>query len=207
MPFQGLFKWLLGFFRGRKTFSLGIYGNVNTGKSTLANRISMDWTGEAMSKVSEIPHETREVIKKELVSIRVDGKELTINLLDMPGIATKVDYHEFVDYGMSKDDAQQRAKEATKGVIEAIKWLEHVDIALVVMDACLDPYTQVNITILGNLEARNIPVIIVANKIDKKSAKPERIRAAFPQHHVVEVSALKGDNVNKLYEEIVKRAR
>ncbi|PIO06027.1 GTP-binding protein [Candidatus Micrarchaeota archaeon CG08_land_8_20_14_0_20_59_11] len=207
MPFQGLFKWLLGFFRGRKTFSLGIYGNVNTGKSTLANRISMDWTGEAMSKVSEIPHETREVIKKERVSIRVDGKELTINLLDMPGIATKVDYHEFVDYGMSKDDAQQRAKEATKGVIEAIKWLEHVDIALVVMDACLDPYTQVNITILGNLEARNIPVIIVANKIDKKSAKPERIRAAFPQHHVVEVSALKGDNVNKLYEEIVKRAR
>ena len=207
MPFQGLFKWLLGFFRGRKTFSLGIYGNVNTGKSTHANRISMDWTGEAMSKVSEIPHETREVIKKERVSIRVDGKELTINLLDMPGIATKVDYHEFVDYGMSKDDAQQRAKEATKGVIEAIKWLEHVDIALVVMDACLDPYTQVNITILGNLEARNIPVIIVANKIDKKSAKPERIRAAFPQHHVVEVSALKGDNVNKLYEEIVKRAR
>ena len=207
MPFQGLFKWLLGFFRGRKTFSLGIYGNVNTGKSTLANRISMDWTGEAMSKVSEIPHETREVIKKERVSIRVDGKELTINLLDMPGIATKVDYHEFVDYGMSKGDAQQRAKEATKGVIEAIKWLEHVDIALVVMDACLDPYTQVNITILGNLEARNIPVIIVANKIDKKSAKPERIRAAFPQHHVVEVSALKGDNVNKLYEEIVKRAR
>ena len=207
MPFQGLFKWLLGFFRGRKTFSLGIYGNVNTGKSTLANRISMDWTGEEMSAVSEIPHETREVIKKERVKLKADGKEVTINLLDMPGITTKVDYREFLQYGMKADKAQQRAKEATKGVIEAIKWLEHVDAAMVVMDACDDPYTQVNITILGNLEARKIPVIIVANKIDKKSAKPERIKEAFPQHSVVNISALKGENMTQLYEEIARHAR
>lgn len=206
MPFHQIFAWLRGLFGSRKTFSLGLYGAVNTGKTTLANRISMDWTGEPVGTVSEIPHETRAVQKKERIELHVDGRRLTMNLLDMPGIATKVDYRDFVRFGMKPQEAQQRAKEATKGVVEAIKWLEHVDVALVVMDACQDPYTQVNLTILGNLEARSIPVIIVANKIDKKNAKPERIRAAFPQHRVVEISALKGDNINHLYKELAKTA-
>ncbi len=207
MPFRKLLGWLKGLFGSKKSFSLGLYGNVNAGKSTIANRISMDWTGEEMSTVSEIPHETREVIKKERVTIKVDGVSVTMNLLDMPGIATKVDYRDFVKRGMKAADAQKRAKEATKGIIEAIKWLEHVDAALLVMDACEDPYTQVNITILGNLEARKIPVIIVANKIDKKNAKAERIRTAFPQHAIVDISALKGTNIEKLYRTIGEYAK
>ena len=139
-----------------------------------------------------------EVQKKEHVIVRSKGKELEMNLLDMPGIATKVDYRDFAVYGLRKEESIQRAKEATKGVIEAIKWLEHVDAALVVMDATQDPFTQVNITILGNLEARKIPVIIVANKIDSKKAKADKVAEAFPQHVVVEVSALTGHNINKL---------
>ncbi len=206
MPFHKIFSWLKSLFGSKKSFSLGLYGTVNAGKSTLANRISMDWTGTPVSTVSEIPHETRTIQKKERIIVKVDGKELTMNLLDMPGIATKVDYREFIEFGLKPAEAQQRAKEATKGVIEAIKWLEKVDAALVVMDSCEDPYTQVNLTILGNLEARNIPVIIVANKIDKKSSKPERVKTAFPQHKVVEISALKGDNMTELYRAIAKHA-
>ncbi|HLD75425.1 MAG TPA: Era-like GTP-binding protein [Candidatus Norongarragalinales archaeon] len=207
MPFGFLMNWIRNLFAHKKTFSLGLYGNVNTGKTTLANRICMDWTGTEMGSVSEVPHETREVQKKEQVVIKVDGASVTFNLLDMPGIATKVDYRDFVKRGMPLADAQKRAKEATKGIIEAIKWLEHVDAALLVMDTCEDPFTQVNITILGNLEARKIPVIIVANKIDKKNAKPERIRAAFPQHHVVDLSALKGTHMDELYRAIAKHAK
>jgi hypothetical protein len=59
---------------------------------------------------------------------------------------------------------------------------------------------------LGNLEARKIPVIIVANKIDKRKARPDAIREAFPQYPVVEVSGLKGTNMDKLYEHIAKHA-
>lgn len=202
MPFKKILSWFKKFFSSKKTFSLGLYGNVNTGKSTLANKISKDWTGSEMSSVSEIPHETRAVVKKEQVVIKVGSKSVCMNLLDMPGIATKVDYRDFVEKGLPVKEAQKRAKEATRGIIEAIKWLEHVDVALVVMDACEDPFTQVNLTILGNLEARDIPVIIVANKTDKKQAKPERIREAFPQHKMVAVSALRGDNITALYEAI-----
>jgi len=207
MPFKKLFNWISGFFSRKKVIRLGLYGPPNAGKTTLANKISMDWTGEPVGTVSEVPHETREVQKKEHVVVQTGGKKIEMNLLDMPGIATKIDFEEFVAYGLDVKEAQKRAKEATKGVIEAIKWLEHVDTALVIMDSTKDPYTQVNITIIGNLEARNIPVIIVANKIDLKTAEPERIKEAFPQHPVVEVSGLKGNHIEDLYKAIAKHSR
>ncbi len=200
------FDWLYALFGVRKNVRLGLYGSVNTGKTTIANRISKDWTGEEMGKVSRIPHETRFVQKKEKIELRHKNKKMMINLLDMPGLATKIDYREFVKFGMSKKAAKQRAREATDGVIEAIKWLGNVDTVLAIMDATQDPLTQVNITLLGNLEARNIPVIIVANKIDKRKARPDAIREAFPQYPVVEVSGLKGTNMDKLYEFIAKNA-
>ncbi|MFH0817923.1 MAG: GTP-binding protein, partial [Candidatus Micrarchaeota archaeon] len=57
----------------------------------------------------------------------------------------------------------------------------------------------------GNLEAKRIPVILVANKVDKKDAKPERIKEAFPQYSIVEVSALTGHNMDALYDTITTR--
>lgn len=207
MPWRRLLGWFRNIFGRRKIIRLGLYGPPNAGKTTLANKISMDWTGEPVGVASEIPHETREVQKKERVVVQSRGRKLVMNLLDMPGIATKIDYEDFLRYGLSLEEAQKRAKEATKGVIEAIKWLENVDTALVVMDSTKDPYTQVNITIIGNLEARGIPVIIVANKIDLPDAKPEQIQEAFPQHPVVKVSGLKGKNLEELYEMIAKHSR
>jgi len=207
VPWRRIIGWFKRMFGRRKIVRLGFYGPPNAGKTTLANKIAVDWTGEPVGKVSEIPHETREVQKKERVVVQTKGKKLIMNLLDMPGIATKIDYEDFLKHGLSTNDAQQRAKEATKGVIEAIKWLENVDTALVVMDSTKDPYTQVNITIIGNLEARNIPVIIIANKVDLKDAKPEQIQEAFPQHPVVKISGLKGKNIDSLYEAIAKHSR
>lgn len=158
-----------------------------------------------MSDVSEIPHETRAVEKKEKATLNADGRELEINLLDMPGISTNVDFKDFTDHGLEEEEAKGRAKEATKGIVEAIKYLDDVDACLVIFDATEDPYTQVNVTIIGNLEAKDIPILVVANKIDLEDAEPERVRDAFPQHPVVEISAKKGTNVEKLYEEIVDR--
>ena len=207
MAMKSFFDWFLELFGMKRSVRLGIYGSVNVGKTTLANKISKDWTGQEVGKTSAVPHETRFVQRKEKVHIKHKGKNLTINLLDMPGLATKIDYRQFLRYGLSKKAARQRAKEATDGVIEAIKWLNNVDTVLAVMDATQDPLTQVNVTLLGNLEARKIPVIIVANKIDKRRADPDAIRDAFPQYPVVEVSALKGKNIEQLYEAIAKHSR
>ncbi len=189
----------------RNSFKLGLYGPPNGGKSTLANRICQDWLGEEMSTTSHIAHETREINIKEQVSIKnKKGKELTFSLVDTPGIATKIDYEDFIKRGLKKGDAKKRAKEATKGVIDAIKWLDNMNAVVVVLDGTLDPYSQVNITIIGNLQARNIPVLIAANKIDLKKAAVETVKAAFPQYEVIGISAKYGKNIEDFYEQLFK---
>jgi len=106
---------------------------------------------------------------------------------------------------MKEKEAKARAKEATKGVIDAIKWLDDVDLVVIVLDATKDPYSQVNITIIGNLEARRTPVIIVANKIDLKKADIKKVQAAFPQYEVIGISAKDGTNLEALYEAVIKK--
>ncbi|MCM2325782.1 MAG: Era-like GTP-binding protein [Candidatus Woesearchaeota archaeon] len=193
-------------FKGKKQVKLGLYGPPNGGKTTLANRICQDWLGEDMGKVSPIAHETREIQIKEQITIKSKGKELSFNLVDTPGIATKVDYEDFLKHGMQEGEAKQRAKEATKGIIDSIKWLDDMDTVIVVIDATKDPFSQVNITIIGNLQARNIPVLIVANKIDLKRADKKKIEAAFPQYKVVGISAKYGTNFDEFYDELIKMA-
>jgi GTPase len=194
---------------GKKShIKLGLYGPPNGGKSTLANKICQDWLGEEMSTTSHIAHETREVTIKEQLNIKnKKGKELTFSLVDTPGIATKIDYEDFIKRGLKKTEAKKRAKEATKGVIDSIKWLDDMDSVVVVLDATQDPYSQVNITIIGNLQARDIPVLIAANKVDLKKANMDLIKAAFPQYPVVGISAKFGKNVEDFYEQIFKLGR
>lgn len=199
--FQGFVnKVFKNLFKKKKHIKLGIYGPPNGGKTTLANKICEDWLGEPLGSASGIAHETREIQIKEQISIKSGSKELSFNLVDTPGIATKIDYEEFLKYGLSEKEAKKRAKEATKGVIDAIKWLDNMDTVVVVLDSTKDPYSQVNVTIIGNLEARNIPVLLVANKIDLKKANIKKIQAAFPQYEVVGISAKLGNNIDAFYE-------
>ena len=204
--FLNLFKKLkFNPFSRKNHVKLGLYGPPNGGKSTLANRICEDWLGEEMSSVSHIAHETREINVKEKVTMKnKKGKELTFSLVDTPGIATRIDYEDFIKRGIKKKEAKKRAKEATKGVIDSIKWLDDMDFVVVVLDSTQDPYSQVNITIIGNLQARNIPVVIAANKMDLKRSKLDNVRAAFPQYEVVPISAKYGKNVEDFYEQLFK---
>jgi GTP-binding protein Era len=193
-----LFRKFLG---KQGEIKLGFYGSPNAGKTSLANRISQDWIGEDLGLVSKLPHETRNVQMKENVEIEKQGKKINFKLIDTPGIATKVDFEEFLKYGMKKKEAQGRAKEATQGIIESIKWLDDMNAVIVMIDSTSNPYSQVNITIIGNLVARNIPVLIVANKIDLKKSD---IKNAFPDYPVVGISAKSGENMEEFYEELFK---
>ncbi len=184
---------------------IGIYGPPNAGKTTLANRIIRDWTGDAMGSVSHIAHETRRARRREGVTIKTDSSSITLDIIDTPGLATKIDFHEFMAQGMDETESKRRAKEATEGVIESVKWLENLDGVILVMDATEDPFTQVNVTVIGNMEARSLPLLIVSNKVDLPDSSPSTIRDAFPQHPMVAISALEGKNVETLYEEIAKR--
>jgi GTP-binding protein Era len=224
------------FFRGT-TAKIGIYGPPNAGKTTLANRIIHTFVdeNEDIGTATEIPHETRRAVRRrgiiiDLRSKMVQGSQLNplanpeaeleteakpresksklkIDIVDTPGLATKIDFHDFMAFGLEEQEAKKRAKEATEGVIEAIKWLDDIDGVVLLMDATENPYTQTNIVIIGNLEAREVPVVIAANKIDLPEAAPQRIIDAFPQHIVVPISALKGENMEELYREMARKFR
>ena len=205
---KNFFRRIFGnILKGKKNFSLGFYGPPNAGKTSLANRICKDWTGEEIGKVSKVPHETRNIQFREKVEIEYKGKNLTLKLIDTPGIATKIDYEDFMRFGMDKKQSQKRAKEATQGVIESIKWLDDVDAVVVVIDATQNPYSQVNITIVGNLIARKIPVLIIGNKIDLKRADVKKIESAFPEYDVIGISAKHGKNMEEFYESLFKLAK
>ncbi len=213
------------------TAKIGIYGPPNAGKTTLTNRIIHTFVdeNEDVGLATEIPHETRRAVRRAGVTIDLKAKsledpnsdlnsesevkpkrgkaKLKLDVVDTPGLATKIDFHEFLAYGLEEDEAKKRAKEATEGVIEAIKWLDDIDGIVLLMDSTEDPYTQTNIVIIGNMEARGIPIIIAANKVDLVDASPQRIANAFPQHSVIPISALKGENMLDLYEEMARRFR
>src|SRR3989344_7294184 len=93
---------LRSLFKKKDNFKIGIYGPPNAGKTSLANRICKDWTGQEMGTVSNIPHETRTVQFKEEVEIKYKEHALKFKLIDTPGIATKIDYEDFVKMNMKK---------------------------------------------------------------------------------------------------------
>jgi small GTP-binding protein len=184
---------------------IGIYGPPNAGKTTLANRIARDWTGDAVGPESHIPHETRRARRKEDIEIERNGATVNIDIVDTPGVTTKVDYEEFLDHDMEKDDAVRRSREATEGVAEAMHWLrEDVDGVIYVLDSSTDPFTQVNTMLIGIIESQDLPVLILANKTDLEESSVQRIKNAFPQHETIPLSALEGDNMDEVYDKIAE---
>ena len=194
-----------GLFASSDPKRIGIYGPPNAGKTTLANRIARDWTGDAIGPESHVPHETRRARKKEDIEIKRNGQSVTVDIVDTPGVATKVDYEDFLEYDIGEDDAIRRSREATEGVAEAMHWLrEDVEGVIYVLDATEDPFTQVNTMLVGIIESRDLPVLIFANKIDLEEANVSRVADAFPQHETVPLSALEGNNMDEVYDKIAE---
>jgi len=93
-------------FKKKGEIKLGFYGSPNSGKTSLANRISQDWFGEDLGIVSKMPHETRQIQIKEKVVLERNGKKIEFKLIDTPGIATRIDFEDFMKFGLKKKAAQ-----------------------------------------------------------------------------------------------------
>lgn len=203
MPLRRFLKWVSQIFGRKKAFKLAVYGAPNGGKTSLANRISLEWTGKEIGRASEIPHETRKVSVMREVEVRANGKTLTFDLIDVPGISAKDDltgkhldaFHKY----MSKSDAKVRMHEAIEGVKQAVKILGEIDSAILVLDSADDPYNPINSLIIGALEANDVPFIIVANKTDLKQSDMALIRAVYSDYTIVPLSVEKDKNIDALY--------
>ena len=167
---------------GNKVFLSGfvaIVGPPNAGKSTILNRL----LGSKVSIVTPKPQTTRNRI---LGIYNGDGFQMAF--LDTPGIhRTRTPLHESM-------------------VSSAQKALFEVDVVILVIDMSR-PHDPGISLILSNLKKIEKPVILVVNKIDtgpKKRVLPiiEAYSRQFPFDAIIPVSAIKGDGIEILLEEL-----
>jgi GTP-binding protein Era len=167
-----------------KSGFVSIIGRPNVGKSTLLNAI----LGEKIAITSGKPQTTRNRIRG--VYTEYGDSEATTQLvfIDTPGIA------------------RPRNKLGAYMTDQALSTFDEVDIILFVVDEKLgkkggDAY------ILERLSAAKTPTILVINKMDEMD--PDEYRAVFESYEqagvfrkIIGISALKGQNINILIEEL-----
>jgi len=166
---------------GFRSGFVSIIGRPNVGKSTLLNRILK----EKISIISDKPQTTRNRIMGVL---HLSGAQLVF--LDTPGIH------------------KPKFKLNQRMVRTALNTLKEVDLILFLVEA-FDAPGPGDQFIMERLKGLSIPVFLVINKIDrvkKETLIPliEQCTRSFTFTEVVPVSALTGDNVDRLIEVIVK---
>ena len=168
---------------GHRCGLVALVGRPNTGKSTLVNRL----VGEKVTIVTQVPGTTRTTIRA--VVTRDDAQ---VVLLDTPGLA------------------KPRTPMASRMNQLVRETWSSVDVVALLVDAEAgigggDEY------LVGELAGLRTPVVTVVNKTD--ALAPERLlpvlervarmTAAAPFTEVVPVSALEGDNVDRLVDVLV----
>jgi len=156
-----------------------IVGKPNVGKSTLLNAL----LNEERAIVTELPGTTRDTIEA-FVTI----KGVTFTLIDTAGIRETHD------------------KVERMGVERAINTASKADLILFVLDASV-PVDEDDFRILQLI--RNKRYLVVVNKVDViNNVDPESLKRALgTDTHVLVISALKREGIEKLEEEIVRQVQ
>jgi GTP-binding protein Era len=161
---------------------IGIIGMPNVGKSTLMNRLVQ----YNLAITSPRPQTTR----NRILGIK-SLPEAQMIYVDTPGINR-----------IQKAFNQYMLK-------EALRTLQDVDLIVLLVEADSTSYTEDQF-ILENLKSRSLPVILVINKIDRVEKTSllkliDQYRRLFTFETIVPISALKGDGVEILEQEILQR--
>lgn len=150
---------------------IGIFGRRNAGKSSLINAL----TGQNLSIVSDIKGTTTDPVLKAMELL-----PLGVVMIDTPGL----------------DDEGELG---TLRIQKSYQILNKTDIAILVVDACVG-MTKEDTDILKRIKDKNIPYLIVLNKMDKINGSIENTQ--IPPEHLLAVSADTGENIHELKEKI-----
>jgi GTP-binding protein Era len=164
-----------------KSGFVSIIGRPNVGKSTLMNQV----IGQKIAIMSDKPQTTRNKIHGVYTT---EGAQIVF--LDTPGIPKPTSKH---------GDFLMKVAHGTLGEVDAILFL--VDV--------VDGIGGGDRYIIEQLKNVKTPVILVLNKIDQ--VHPEELlpiivkyKDLYPFAEIVPVSALNGNNVSTLLEQLVK---
>jgi GTP-binding protein Era len=166
---------------GFRSGFVSIVGRPNVGKSTLLNRLLK----EKVAIVSDKPQTTRNTIRGILTS-----EDYQVVFLDTPGIHKPRD-------------------EINRFMVSmALSTLREVDLVLFVVEPD-DRLGGGDEYIAKMLEEVNTPVLVLVNKMDRvpeadRSGRVRLHRELHPARRLFPVSALKGEGVQEVLEEVVK---
>ncbi|MBQ2783942.1 MAG: [Alistipes sp.] len=155
---------------------ISIFGRTNDGKSTLMNRLA----GHDVAIVSDRPGTTTDPVQKAL---EINGLGAAV-LVDTPGL----------------DDTTELGGER---MARTAKVLDKTDLAVVLFT---NKEGGSQLQIIEECRIREIPVIVVLNKVDALVERDATIRAieALTKQRVVAISALSGEGVEQLRQAIVE---
>lgn len=160
-----------------------IVGRPNVGKSTLLNHV----LGQKISITSRKPQTTRH----NMLGIKTEADHQII-FVDTPGMH------------LGQDKAINRYMNRSASTA-----IRDVDVVVFVVDRCA--WTEEDEAVARRLENSEIPVLIALNKVDqlddKESILPqiEQLMERVGASEIVPISALRGNNLDALEREIVKR--
>ncbi|MCA1031790.1 GTPase Era [Bacillus timonensis] len=162
-----------------KSGFVSIIGRPNVGKSTFLNKV----IGQKIAIMSDKPQTTRNKIQGVYTE-----NDAQVVFIDTPGIHKPK--HKLGDFMMKV--AQNTLKE--------------VDVILFMINA-EEGYGRGDEFIIEKLKTTNTPVFLVINKIDKIHPDElfpliEQYKSLYPFKEIVPISALEGNNVNTLLEQI-----
>jgi len=154
---------------------ISFFGRRNAGKSSLVNAV----TGQNLAVVSDVKGTTTDPVKKSMELLPIGP----VVIIDTPG---------FDDEGTLGELRVQKTREI----------LAKTDVAVLVLDATEEMGTQEE-EFLGLLKEKNLPFIVVKNKVDLVEEIEEKLAAsanganqnAYPELYV---SATKNINIKEL---------
>jgi len=159
-----------------------VIGRPNAGKSTFVNTV----LGQKIAITSDKPQTTRNNIS----GIHTTA-ESQIIFIDTPGIHKP--HHKLGEF-MTK---------------EAINTLKSVDLIMFMVD-CTQSFGKGDQFIIEKLQGVKVPVFLILNKADlvediaKLKLNVDKYKNAFKFKGIFSISALRGDNIDKLLEDIVE---
>lgn len=172
-------KLLKGYNQGRiiqEGLKTVIFGKPNVGKSSLLNAI----LGKERAIVTHIPGTTRDLI---IETVYLGG--IPIKLIDTAGVR------------LTEDLVEKIGVEKTK------ETLQEADLALLVLDGSSE-LGESDYLVFEMAKEIQIPLIVLLNKIDLENQiiNKEQLERVFNKGKILEISALKGQGLNELEDEI-----
>ena len=156
---------------------IGIFGKRNAGKSSVINAI----TGQSIAIVSDVKGTTTDPVIKTMELLPLGP----VVIIDTPGLD---------DIGALGELRIQKA----------YQMLNKTDLAVLVIDVSIG-ITEEDKKILGRIKEKDIPYIVVWNKIDLLSRLSER-EQGIPAEKQIQISTKTGKNILALKELIAKQA-